>query len=103
MRTTGSPGQSGHAASWRAGYAVRRDWPDGVHDFVGFCAVKVDALRFAGRDCEYWSRGPVRPRRYSVLVISRRDFDPHARRHECRSPDCPVPAHEDDQPDRRRR
>jgi hypothetical protein len=85
---TGAP--SSGMETWRAGYAVRRDWPDGVHEFVGFRATRLEADRFVDGDRGYWRRGPVRPLAWTVVVISRRDFDLHAGRHECRSPDCPT-------------
>src|SRR6266568_4067097 len=77
---------------WRAGCAVRRDWPDGTHDIVGWRATALKAERFARRDREFWRRGPLRPRTWSVVVISRRDVLLHAKRRDCRAPDCPVAA-----------
>jgi len=74
---------------WQAGYAVRRDWPDGTHELVGFQAAPVEAARFLQRDRWYWRRGPLRPRAWDVVLVSRRDFELHAVRHDCRSPDCP--------------
>jgi len=79
-------------ASWQAGHAVRRDWPDGTHELVGFRCLRVRAERFAKQDQAYWRRGPLRPCAYAVVVISRRDFRLHAHRHDCRSPDCPTAA-----------
>jgi hypothetical protein len=76
--------------SWAAGYAVRREWWDGSHEFVGFHVAWEGADRFVRRDRAYWRRGPWRPARYGIVVISRRDFDLHARRHVCQAPDCPV-------------
>jgi hypothetical protein len=76
--------------AWRSGYAVRRDWPDGAHEFVAFRASSRAAARFIGGDREFWRRGPVRPLFWSTVVISRRDFDLHAHRRECRAPDCPT-------------
>jgi len=78
--------------SWQAGYAVRRDWPDGTHELVGFRFLRIRAERFAQQDRAYWRRGPLRPYAYAVVVISRRDFRLHARRYDCRSPDCPTAA-----------
>src|SRR4051812_14099620 len=74
---------------WEAGYAVRRDWPDGSHDLVGFRSVSAKLGGFIRRDRAYWRRGPLRPDRWTVVVVSRRDFDLHAARPGCRSPDCP--------------
>lgn len=76
--------------SWRAGFAVRRDWPDGAHEFVGFRTAEPDADRFVDADRNYWRRGPLRPGAWSVVVISRRDFELHAVRLDCHSPDCPM-------------
>jgi len=76
--------------SWRALYAVRRDWPDGGHEFVGMNTSTVDAERFLSRDRRYWRLGPMRPT-YAVVEISVRDFELHRVRRECRSPDCPSP------------
>lgn len=75
---------------WRAGLEVRRDWPDGTHDIVGWHTTTIKAERFARGDREYWRRGPLRPRTWSVVVISRRDARLHGKRHDCRSPDCPA-------------
>ncbi|MDT4989335.1 MAG: hypothetical protein QOI74_3429 [Micromonosporaceae bacterium] len=74
--------------TWEAGFATRRDWPDGSHDVVGFRWSATSAARFRERDRRYWRRGPVRPTTWAVVVISRRDFDLHSGRRECRSPDC---------------
>jgi len=79
-------------ASWQAGYAVRRDWPDGTHELVGFGFLRVRAERFAKQDQAYWRPGPLRPYAYAVVVVSRRDFRLHARRYDCRSLDCPSAA-----------
>lgn len=71
---------------------MRRDWIlDGTHEFVGFRATACEAALFIDADWSFWSKGPVRPK-WSVVVISRRDFDLHARRRGCRAPDCPVAA-----------
>src|SRR5262249_202886 len=72
---------------WETGGAVRRDWPDGPHALVGFRASAEDAARFLRRDRQYWRRGPYRPRAWAVVVVSRRDFELHIERHECRAPD----------------
>jgi hypothetical protein len=50
------------------------------------------AERFARRDREFWRRGPLHPRTWSVVVVSRRDALLHANRRDCRAPDCPVAA-----------
>jgi hypothetical protein len=77
---------------WEAGCAVRRDWPDGTHELVGFRTSRPAADRFLRSDLRFWRRGPLQPLAWTVVVVSRRDFDLHAKRRECRSPDCPTAA-----------
>jgi hypothetical protein len=79
-----------NASDWEAGCAARRDWPDGVHDLVGFRTSALEADKFVRRDQRYWRRGPFRPCSWTVVVVSRRDFELHVRRHFCRAPDCPT-------------
>jgi len=76
--------------AWPAGFAVRRDWPDGSHDLVAFRGSAGQARRFARRDRAYWRRSPLRPLTHTVVVTSRRDVVLHAARHPCASPDCPT-------------
>jgi hypothetical protein len=77
-------------AGWRTGFAVRCDYPgDGTHDLVGFRRTEESAHRFATADAAFYRRGPLRMR-HSVIVISLRDFQLHAKRRGCRSPDCPI-------------
>jgi hypothetical protein len=75
--------------AWESGLAVRRDWPDGCHELVGFSTDVAKVERFLRRDRAYWSRGPVRPASWEVVWVSRRDFSLHASRSGCRAPDCP--------------
>jgi len=75
--------------AWESGLAVRRDWPDGCHELVGFSTDVAKVERFLRRDRVYWSRGPVRPASWEVVWVSRRDFSLHASRLDCRAPDCP--------------
>lgn len=77
--------------SWRAGWAVRRDWPDATHELVGFRVRMPAAARFVDRDRAFWCRGPMRPTSWALVVVSRRDFDLHAGRRYCRAPDCAAP------------
>jgi hypothetical protein len=70
-------------------FAVRRDWPDGGHDFFRLSQNPRGAQDAIGPDRRYWQRGPTRPRAYRVVAISPHDFDLHRGRHGCRSPDCP--------------
>jgi hypothetical protein len=82
---------SPRAAAWTPGWAVRRDWPDGCHQFVRFEVSEESARAFVRGDARYWRRGPIRPK-HSVVVISARDFELHRRRDPCRAPDCPQQA-----------
>lgn len=78
-------------APWQAGFAIRRDWPDGGHDFSAFTWTGEGLDRQMDSDRRFWRRGPVRPSRYSVVSISWRDFDLHTRhRPLCRALDCPA-------------
>jgi hypothetical protein len=76
------------AELWEAGLAVRRDWPDGAHEFVRSCRDPARAARELEGDREFWRRGPMRPE-LSLVEISRHEFRLHARhRRDCRAPDC---------------
>jgi hypothetical protein len=80
------------AASSAAVYAVRRDWPDGTHEFISPHATEAGARRAAERDRAYWRGGPMRPQ-LSAVTTSEHDFWLHARhRRDCRAPDCPGSA-----------
>ncbi|HLL66941.1 MAG TPA: hypothetical protein VK453_14725 [Micromonosporaceae bacterium] len=79
------------SGGWRAGFAVRRDWPDGSHDLIAFDPDRGVAYREGAKDRAFWVRGPVRPCSWSIVVLSRRDFDVHHGRRLCRAPDCPTP------------
>jgi hypothetical protein len=79
-------------AAAAAGFAVRCDYPSlGTHEFVGFRATFPRALAFGEADAAFFRRGPLRMD-HSVVVMSLRDFDVHAHRKDCRSPDCPTGA-----------
>jgi hypothetical protein len=71
------------------GFAIRRQWPDGSHDFIRFGRTPGEAQRGIDPDQRYWRRGPVRPIDYRVVAISSHDFMLHRYRRGCRSPDCP--------------
>lgn len=76
----------------QAGFAVRRDWPNGEHDIVTW-RLDPDGLdRWIVRDHEFWLRGPYCPVSWTVVLMSLNDFDLHASRHTCRAPDCPTAA-----------
>lgn len=76
---------------WMAGFAVRWEVPGGAHELVCFRWTQSGAVRQMQRDHNYWRRGPWRPVGYSVVPVSRRDFEVHRRRGDCRAPDCPQP------------
>jgi hypothetical protein len=70
-------------------YAVRRDWPDGTHEFHSRRGTEAAAARAAERDQAYWRPGPMRPR-LSLVTIGKYDFELHARhRLDCKAPDGP--------------
>jgi hypothetical protein len=71
------------------GFAVRRLWPDGTHDYIALSRTPGAAQRALERDRRYWLRGPIRPADFRVVAMSTHDFDLHRRRQGCRSPDCP--------------
>jgi hypothetical protein len=71
------------------GFAVRRRWPDGSHDYFRFSRTPGEAQDGIEPDERYWRRGPVRPVEYRVVAISSRDFELHRSRRRCRAPDCP--------------
>ncbi len=74
---------------WWTGWAVRRDWADGSHEFVGFRASERGAARFARRDGNYWRRGPWRPTAYAVVAMTRAGFRLHAQVQRCQDAGCP--------------
>lgn len=80
-------------APWQAGLALRREWPDRTHEFIGFSLSTDKLARLIERDVAYWRRGPIRPT-YSVVLISLREFAWHRRRRDCRSLDCPTTSEE---------
>ena len=71
------------------GFALRRHWPDGTHDYIRFSRTPGQAQRAITRDRRYWLKGPLRPVEYRVVAISEHDFLLHRRRRDCRAPDCP--------------
>ena len=71
------------------GYAVRRHWPDGSHDYVAL-GPSLRAAQLAARRDELSRRtAPFRPTDYRVVAIAREEFDRHRHRHGCRSSECP--------------
>jgi hypothetical protein len=73
----------------RIRFAVRRDWPDGGHDYFRLSPTPRRAQDAIAPDRRYWRRGPVQPTAYRVVAISPNDFELHRGRNGCRSPDCP--------------
>jgi hypothetical protein len=70
-------------------WAVRRDWPDGTHEFVRACDTEAGADRQLEKDRVFWRPGPMRPE-LSVVCVSAHDFALHGRhRRDCKAPDCP--------------
>jgi hypothetical protein len=87
-------GQRKTAGADRAwlGWAIRRDWATGCHEFVLFRNSRETVENNLVAERDFWRRGPLRPT-LSVVEISGRDFDLHSRaRHLCKAPDCPLPA-----------
>lgn len=70
------------------GFAVRTDWPDGVHNIFGWRRGWSGAWRLARRDRVYWALGPLRPVTWSIVVLTRRQLADHGRVRECRDPAC---------------
>lgn len=88
MGQDGGPSTETVGKSAQARFAVRRDWPDGGHEFIRARTTEADAARQLVHDRDFWRRGPVRPR-LSVVLISAHDFDLHGRhRRMCKAPDC---------------
>lgn len=74
-----------------AGYAVRRDWPDGSHDLYGWRPSATAVQRRIKRTRASLRLGPWHYGTLTVVRVSRRDVRLHARRDLCRAPDCPTP------------
>jgi hypothetical protein len=67
---------------------VRREWPDGRHDLVGFTMTAADAVRLVARDRFRWRRVRFRPR-HSVVEVGLDEVLSH--RGLCARRDCPSP------------
>jgi hypothetical protein len=81
---------SGPRAPGAAVWAVRWDWPDGVHEFIGPARDTAAAVALRQEQIGKWRRIAYRPR-LSIATISSNDFWLHAyHRPGCKSPDCPV-------------
>lgn len=72
-----------------ARYAVRRNWPDGTHDYFRLSNSPGDAQKGVEGDRTYWSRHPIRPTEHRVIAITAGTFDAHRSADACKSADCP--------------
>jgi hypothetical protein len=72
--------------AWTGGFAVRRDWPDGTHDFFGLSPNLALVLRRLARDERFWRRGPLRPVGRTVVWMRGDTFRLHPRW--CRGSRC---------------
>ena len=72
-------------------YAVRRDWADGTHDFIGPRHDLKAAATLWDSQYTQWRAVAYRPQ-LTVVLISSNDFRVHALyRPDCAAPDCPAP------------
>ncbi|MER7457301.1 hypothetical protein [Micromonospora sp. NPDC126480] len=70
------------------GYAIRREWPNDVHDLFGFTPDAATAQRRLDRDRSFWRSGPVRPTAVYLVPVNAAVV----RRHPvegCRNSSCP--------------
>jgi len=79
------------AAELKWGYAIRREWPDGTHDLVGFSAREGRVRRRIRVDERFWRQGPVRPSRWLVVPLNGADVRRHDRSG-CQHVSCPNEA-----------
>ncbi len=70
-------------------YAVRRDWPDGRHDYFRLSLLPGDAQKGVDTDREYWRKGPMRPTEYRVVAMTAAVFEAHRSTDPCKSTNCP--------------
>jgi hypothetical protein len=91
LRRGRQPGLSaGSFASMIIVLAVRRDWPDGTHEFIGPVSDLPAAAELRQREFAKWGRIPYRPL-LSVVRINLHDFWLHAQdRPDCTAPNCPA-------------
>ncbi|GAA4263425.1 hypothetical protein GCM10022255_107860 [Dactylosporangium darangshiense] len=73
----------GWLLSETAGYAVRRTWPDGLHELLCFRSRQARVERLLARDMRSWQRGPIRPVAWHVVPVDLRSY----RAHDGRCPD----------------
>ena len=94
-RLTASTATRRRVGSWRSGYSVRAEWPDATHTLAGFHTTHTAARRHLDRIAGAWRPRPIAgsfwaPTNLTVVTVSRPDWRLHARRRDCRSPDCPT-------------
>lgn len=74
-------------------YAIRREWPDGHHEYIGPQTDLTKAKKQIVRDEAFW-RHPTndgnRPSGHQVVLINEQDFWAHTKISHCSSPKCPV-------------
>jgi len=71
-------------------YAVRRNWPDGSHDYFRLSTTSAEAKGGITRDQRYWrGRGPHAPTSWKVVTTTANGFEIHRGRDRCRHPNCP--------------
>ncbi|WP_431937068.1 hypothetical protein [Micromonospora sp. RP3T] len=78
------------------GYAVRREWANGLHDLFGFTADAKAAKRQLDHEAAFWRLGPVRPVAVYLVAATSVEVDRHPVGG-CDRTSCP------DSPDRGRR
>lgn len=76
------------SAEYAWGYAIRREWPNGMHDLFGFTADQQAAERSLDHDQRYWRRGPIRPTAVYLVAANASDVNRHPM-DGCRSTSCP--------------
>jgi hypothetical protein len=82
------PEPTGGWLPWGSGYCTRLDWPDETHDFCGWTRSLKRAERRLRRDRAYYQRGPYRPTRLQIVIISKADLSRHPSAR-CKSQECP--------------
>lgn len=70
-------------------YAVRREWPDGGHDYFRLSNTPGAAQNAIQGDVDFWRRGPIRPASHRVVAMTEAAFEQHRATDRCKSADCP--------------
>lgn len=68
---------------------VRRDWPDGSHDFYGFFRDRTEATAWIIRDLERLRSAAIEPR-HDVVLVPERVYQDHQNTR-CHASHCPRP------------